>query len=288
MTTWLSTKQGLRPKTVDAARLDAAEVVAEFGGRLASTVRPSEVRVWAGRERGASIRRRSLAALSQAFRLAVADGLLPANPCAGVPQPRTAAGERRYLSWLELRDLAEAAGRDAPLVWLLGTCGLRLGEAIGLQVGDVDAARGRLRVARSVGTSSQGTEVGPPKSKKGRDVPVSGFVLERLPLAGRAPGEWLFTGARGGRLDPHNWRQRVFRPAAKEAGLGDLHPHALRHAAASLAIAAGADVLVVQRMLGHASPSITLNLYSHLWDQGLDSVAARMEVELRDLAPDAP
>jgi hypothetical protein len=127
-----------------------------------------------------------------------------------------------------------------------------------------------------VSVTSGGAVVGPPKSGKGRDVPVPRFVLEQLPVAGRKPGEWLFTGARGGRIDPHNWRRRPFRPAAKEAGLGDLHPHALRHTAASLAIATGADVMVVQRMLGHASAAITLSIYSHLWDQGLDRVAERM------------
>jgi integrase len=276
MSVWLATKAGLRPKTLDAYRADAAEVTVAFGGRLASSVAPSEIRLWTARDRGVSLRRRSLVALSQAYKIAVADGLLPTSPCLGVPLPKAQKAEPRFLSWDELRALADKAGADAALVWLLGTAGLRLGEAVGLQVGDVDLKRGRVRVARSVSVTSGGAVVGPPKSGKGRDVPVPRFVLEQLPVAGRKPGEWLFTGARGGRIDPHNWRQRAFRPAAKEAGLGDLHPHALRHTAASLAIATGADVMVVQRMLGHASAAITLSIYSHLWDQGLDRVAERM------------
>lgn len=279
METWLSTKAGLRPKTLDAYRADTAEVLAGFGGRLAVGVKPSEVRVWVARDRGVSLRRRSLTALAQAFRIAVADGLLPSSPCVGISAPRAGPAEPQFLTWSELEQLALAAGESGPLVWLLGTCGLRIGEAVGLQVGDVDVPRARLRVSRSVVRSSAGALVGPTKSRKGRDVPVPRFVLEMLPLAGRGPAEWLFTGARGGRLDPHNWRSRVFRPAAASVGLPGLHPHALRHTAASVAIELGADVLVVQRMLGHASASITLGIYAHLWDGNLDSVARMMDAK---------
>src|SRR5207342_1872183 len=127
-----------------------------------------------------------------------------------------------------------------------------------------------------VSYSSIGPSVGPPKSGKGRDVPVPGFVLAQLPVKSRDRSEWLFVGGHGARLDAHNWRTRVFKPAALAAGLGDLHPHSLRHTAASLAIQAGADVLAVQHMLGHSSASTTLRVYAHLWDRSLDEVAERM------------
>ena len=58
--------------------------------------------------------------------------------------------------------------------------------------------------------------------------------------------------------------------------------HDLRHTAASLAIASGADVKAVQRMLGHASATMTLDLYGHLWDRGLDDVADRMDAMMAD------
>jgi integrase len=65
----------------------------------------------------------------------------------------------------------------------------------------------------------------------------------------------VFRAKRGGALDDHNWRTRVWAKAVTAAGMGDLGltPHGLRHTAASAAIAAGTDVKVVQRMLGHAS-----------------------------------
>lgn len=60
------------------------------------------------------------------------------------------------------------------------------------------------------------------------------------------------------------------------AGLEGLRIHDLRHTAASLAIASGADVKEVQRMLGHKSAAMTVDLYGHLWDKGLDDVATRV------------
>ena len=84
----------------------------------------------------------------------------------------------------------------------------------------------------------------------------------------------LVDPARGGFINIHNWRGRVWNTAVAAAGLGvrDLTPKALRHTAASMAIAAGADVKVVQRMLGHADASMTLNTYADLWPDRLDEV----------------
>ena len=74
-----------------------------------------------------------------------------------------------------------------------------------------------------------------------------------------------------------NWRRRVLDPALRRAGLGDVTSHELRHTAASLAVAAGANVKVVQRMLGHASAAMTLDVYSGPFDGDLDAVADRLD-----------
>jgi site-specific recombinase XerD len=76
-----------------------------------------------------------------------------------------------------------------------------------------------------------------------------------------------------------NWRARVFTPAAESCGL-DMTVHDLRHTAASLAIAAGADLKSVQQMLGHKTGQLTIDLYGHLYDKNLDAVAARMDAAL--------
>jgi integrase len=96
-------------------------------------------------------------------------------------------------------------------------------------------------------------------------------------MAGRDADALVFTTWRGKPLRNLNWRRDVFDPAARDAGLEGLTPHQLRHAAASLAVAAGANVKAVQRMLGHASAAMTLDVYAGLFDDDLDGVADRMD-----------
>ena len=83
-----------------------------------------------------------------------------------------------------------------------------------------------------------------------------------------------------------NWRRRVFDPALRAAGLGELTPHELRHTAASLSLAAGANVKAVQRMLGHASAAMTLDVYSGLFDDDLDAVADRLDTAAKNARQD--
>ncbi|WP_055490376.1 tyrosine recombinase XerC [Streptomyces sp. TP-A0356] len=91
-------------------------------------------------------------------------------------------------------------------------------------------------------------------------------------VQGRGDEELLFTAPQGGPLRARNFRQRFFAPAVVKAGLGHLKvtPHKLRHTAASLAIASGADVNVVQTMLGHTFATLTLDTYGHLFSDRLD------------------
>ena len=83
-----------------------------------------------------------------------------------------------------------------------------------------------------------------------------------------------------------NWRRRVFDPALRAAGLEELTPHELRNTAASLAVAAGANVKAVQRMLGHASAAMTLDVYSGLFDDDLDAVADRLDTAAKTARQD--
>jgi len=82
----------------------------------------------------------------------------------------------------------------------------------------------------------------------------------------------------------------ALRHAANAAGLEGLTPHELRHTAASLAVSAGANVKAVQRMLGHASAAMTLDVYSGLFDDDLDGVAERLDAGARvySMCTDAP
>ena len=86
---------------------------------------------------------------------------------------------------------------------------------------------------------------------------------------------------KGGALRAAVFRRAAFNAAADAAGAAGLHPHELRHTAASLAIAAGADVKVVQQMLGHKSATMTLDLYGHLFPDRLDEVADALDAAAR-------
>ncbi len=96
-------------------------------------------------------------------------------------------------------------------------------------------------------------------------------------MAGNARDEYVFTSPTGSVLRLMNFRRRCFARAAVVAGLEGLTPHELRHTAASLVVGAGANVKSVQRMLGHASAAMTLDVYSGLFDDDLDAVAERLD-----------
>src|SRR3546814_13479523 len=105
------------------------------------------------------------------------------------------------------------------------------------------------------------------------------MVSDELELHLRAEADadaLVFPAPHGGYLPLENFRKRVWLPAVRQAGLGPLRPHDLRHTCASLAIAAGADIKVLQRMLGHSSAVLTLDRYGHLFPGQAESVAARL------------
>jgi len=121
---------------------------------------------------------------------------------------------------------------------------------------------------------------GTPKGHERRDVPIPRFLLDELAQHGRekSADDLVFPGVRGGRaMRAATFARTGFRAAATSIGLPGLHPHELRHTAASLAIASGADVKVVQQMLGHASAAMTLDQHGHLFGDRLDEVADAME-----------
>lgn len=87
----------------------------------------------------------------------------------------------------------------------------------------------------------------------------------------------VFTSPEAGYLRFDSFRNRFWTPATVDAGLAPLRPHDLRHTCASLAIAAGADVKVLQRMLGHSSAVLTLDRNGHLFPGQAESVADRLD-----------
>jgi integrase len=227
--------------------------------------------------------------------LAVRGGRISRNPAHGVRLPKNAKTEKRFLTAEEVFRLADAAaeypipevgGQYRVSVLVLAFCGLRWGEAAGLRVGRVNLLKRRLVVAETVSEVGGHLVWGTPKNHQVRSVPIPRFLIDMLAevTAGKDASEQVFTTWRGRPLRNLNFRRDVFDKAAEDAGLKGLTPHELRHTAASLAVSAGANVKAVQRMLGHASAAMTLDVYSGLFDDDLDGVAARLDQECHPIA----
>lgn len=123
-----------------------------------------------------------------------------------------------------------------------------------------------------------------------RSVALPAVVVDNLAdhlrqWAGRGRKGFVFTAPDGGHIDPDNFRSRVWTPAVAAAGLAPLRIHDLRHTTASLAIAAGADVKMLQTMLGHASAVMTLDRYGHLMPGRAQEVADRLDASPRKRWP---
>ena len=224
--------------------------------------------------------------VSQVLRYAVRSKCLAASPAEGLELPRKAEVEQQYLSHEQLHRLAVASGRFRTLVLVLGYCGLRFGEAAALRVGDVDLAARRVRVRRSVtGVRGQGLVEGPTKNHSARTVPVPAFLapLIETEIGERGSDELLFPSRRGGYLSVGELRW-VFDPAATKVGVEGLTPHELRHSCASLAIAAGANVKVLQTLLGHKTATLTLDRYGHLFPDDLDRIADAFDAAAKTAA----
>jgi integrase len=121
---------------------------------------------------------------------------------------------------------------------------------------------------------------GAPKSHEQREVPITRFLVDDIAehIRGKKPDELVFTGVRGGgALRAAVFRRAGFDKAAEAISVAGLHPHELRHTAASLAIASGANVKLAQLMLGHKSATVTLDQYGHLFGDDLDTIADRLD-----------
>jgi integrase len=184
-----------------------------------------------------------------------------------------------YLTHEQVDALATGAGEHRMVGLFLAYTGVRFGELAALRVRHLDLMRRRATIAEAVAEVHGKTIFSSPKNHQSRRVSIPRFMIDDLSAlaAGRAPDAFVFIAPQGGVLRLRNFRRAGFEPAVAAAGLSGITPHALRHTAASLAIAAGANVKVVQTMLGHKSATMTLDLYGHLFEDQLDEVADAMD-----------
>lgn len=223
---------------------------------------------------------------NQVLSYAVRSRYLALNPASGVQLPRKTTAEKFALTHGQVRALADAAGDLRTAVYVLAYGGLRYGELAAMRVGDVDVIRCRLKVSRSatavtkLGMVETGT-----KTHQSRAVPLPQFVMDMLAehIANRSPEELAFP-YHDGTWTPRDWFALRLEKATTAAGLTGVTPHVLRHTAGSLALASGASVVTVQKLLGHLSPITTMNVYAHQLPDDFDNLSAAMDSAARAAA----
>ncbi|MBI4574544.1 MAG: site-specific integrase [candidate division NC10 bacterium] len=271
-----------------------------FGTRSVASITRADVEAWwAGILTGGFSRDRLCnlrAVIKGVFKRAVATGVVQSNPADAVigrlGRPDREVRQAEWLTEPELtKSLAAAKEREPryyPLLLTLASTGIRLGESLGLQVGDVDLGRGRLSIRRSVRKG----RVGSPKSGKPRtvDAPPSAVAvlrdwidIARAEAAVRGKeATWMFPGVKGGTQDGRQVRAAL-RGCLKAVGiLRHFRLHDLRHTYASLAIQRGVPLLIVSRQLGHGSVAITDRVYGHLAPEATRQAALAWEAILTE------
>lgn len=268
----------LKPKTVATYEsVVRARVLPRWTGVPLADVRHHDVQAWV-----ADLQRRGLSpssvrqahrALSQMLAAAVEDERIARNRAERITLPAMPhRPKRRYLTHEEVGRLWDATGD--PFVPFLAYTGLRWGEAVALESRHIDLTRRRVSVEQAYSDVNGRLYLGPPKTHQVRDVPIPSLVAESLTL----PSSGLvFPAIRGGVRRATPYRRAVFDRAVTAAGVAPLTPHDLRHTAASLAVSAGANVIVVAAMLGHKDPSETLDRYADLFPNDLWRVAGLLD-----------
>ncbi|WP_198542274.1 tyrosine-type recombinase/integrase [Mycolicibacterium peregrinum] len=281
--------------------MDQAVNSATFGNIGLADLRPSHLESWikALQESGlqpSTIKTR-FANVRTVIRAALRDRHLARDPSENVKLPR----RRKASAAMVIPTAADvgsalrtSTGWVTAFVAVCAFSGLRRGETSALQVGDIDFLRKELHVERQVQWPDDGTmEIRPPKYSSERTVYAPDELLKivaehiRLHCPGDDPARWLFPGTMNRERPIHaatvgrKWRE------LREAVNVDYRLHHLRHFFASGLIAAGCDVVTVQRALGHASAVETLGTYGHLWPDASDRTR-KAAGELLEAALNAP
>lgn len=279
--TWLEGYGSRGASTVRQAEVHTRQIVSAFGPMPLGAVRPSHVKSWTAKLKADGLADSYVyalhARLSQVMSDAVHDGILARNPCsrrtspgAGKPRPFVATTEQVWA----LHDVLPEHLR--PAVLLGAFVGLRTAEACGLRVADVDFMRAVVNPAEQWPGKPLKTET------SRTSVPIPQELALQLSAAVAVWGsQHLVTDGRGGQGSPWAIERAVRAARPKIDGLPqDFRFHDLRHYLASLLIASGSDVKVVQSRMRHASAKTTLDTYGHLWPDADESARAAVGVVL--------
>lgn len=217
------------------------------------------------------------------FEKALENDLIKRNPCKGVVRPKGTRTTRREITAIERKYILQVADSDERFVYFLFIlfCGCRTGEVANLRGCDIRKKEG-VTVLHIEGTKTRNSV---------RDVPIPPYLVERIPR--KDPFEYLFTNSRGGHISKESanklWHAfkrainiamgcKVYRNAiVNELVADDLTPYCLRHTYCTDLCRAGVDMRIAQKLMGHASITVTANIYTHVNDEMLYETALKLQ-----------
>lgn len=295
---WLKAQTNLRPNTLSVyGWAIETHIKPRFGQRRLVDVTTDDVSDLVAEMTAAGYKpwtiRAVLTPLSRILGHAARRGTIASNPVKRLERGERPASSRSEIRVLDRKEITRLLEHAAPALYrpLLSTAifsGLRVGELLGLTWSDVDFDHGQIRVRKQLDRVTA-ERVEPKTPHAVRDVmliPALGRTLREHRLASpfSGAGDFVFASSAGTGLDRYNVAKRGLAPAVKaaelnHAGRAKVTMHQLRHCFASLLIAQGLNVVFVSRQLGHASPSITLSVYAHLFDQAEHAAKASAQLE---------
>jgi len=266
------------------ARLDGEALVA-WQGKLARQKFTNDMRL------------RSIRVLRNALNKAVKLRVIPYNPCQALTKPKVVRKEVRPLEPDQCHELIAQcqAHRIGDAIVLAAMTGMRRGEIFALEWSAVNLSEGVLVVRRTL-QELKGLKLKEPKTAAGRrvislDTTAIAALKSRMVKAldeGFDPDQVpiVFPGIRGGHLRSSSFADHVWYPIREAAGISETFVfHDLRHTQASLMLAAGVDLKVIQKRLGHADFQTTANIYAHLLQGAEDAAVEKMSALMKSHAP---
>ncbi len=292
---WLEARESeIKPTTFMSYRgLLDVHLLPTFGRTAMSRIRPLDVQRFLGKMADAGLSRSRLRQarqlLSMILNAAVDNGYIGRNP---VPRERLKGKEPRRdqhpLTFEQIHAVAERVpDRYRALVYVLAYGGLRWGEAAALRRSSCNLLRNRLEVKESVSEVGGGLHYGPPKTHQTRTVVIPEPVKEILAAhlakyVDKKRDALVFTTDDGNHIWITNFRKGVWWPALDSSGIDRATTiKDLRHTCASLMHAAGRSAKEVKEQLGHSTIAMTLDTYTHLFDEGRDEAAEAMAEAFR-------
>ncbi len=270
---WLKTKGSLKPSTFGSYEsIINNHFNPAFGDKMLTEIDTLRLQQYVA-DRESKVKPKTVSneivPMKLMFEDAVTWGYLKSNPAKKVKRPKRKKVKMQVLAPEEIKAFLHHANPKYLVFFLTAILtGMRRGELLGLQWGDIDRAHNQIHVQRALDNTTK--QLSTPKSEAAiRKIDITPYLTlalrkYKLEAQGKGDGGFVFCDGEGKPWDPDNLVKRQFLPALKRAGVKRVRFHDLRHTNVSLRIEEGQNIVYISKQIGHESPDITLKVYAHL------------------------